>query len=78
MFKGLVTPWELFRIVQGNHHSLEAMHKELLGFDMRREVGILQTPVFFFLGRHDRHVDANLAAEYFQRLRAPMLIFARI
>jgi pimeloyl-ACP methyl ester carboxylesterase len=72
IFKGLVTPWELFRIVRANHRSLEVMHKELLAFDMRREVDMLQTPVFVFLGRHDRHVDANLAAEYFQGLRAPM------
>lgn len=72
MVKGLVTPWELFRIVQGNKRSLEAMHQELLAFDMRREVGMLRAPLFVFLGRHDRHVDANLAAEYFQRLRAPM------
>lgn len=71
MFKGLVTPWELFRIVQGNNRSLEAMHQELLAFDMRREVGMLQAPVFAFLGRHDRHVDANLAADYIQTLQAP-------
>jgi pimeloyl-ACP methyl ester carboxylesterase len=27
--------------------------------------------VFFFLGRHDRHVDANVAASYFEVLEAP-------
>ena len=47
------------------------MHQELLAFDMRRKVDRLGVPVFFFVGRHDHHVDANLAAEYFQILRAP-------
>jgi pimeloyl-ACP methyl ester carboxylesterase len=69
--QGLVTPWEIVRIVQGMQRSLEAMHQELLAFDMRREVDNLDVPVFFFLGRHDRHVDAALAAEYFATLRAP-------
>ncbi|MGD9658059.1 MAG: alpha/beta fold hydrolase, partial [Methylocystis sp.] len=44
MLNGLVTPWELFRIVQGNRRSLEAMHQELLAFDIRREGASFQTP----------------------------------
>lgn len=72
LIKGLVGPIELYRIVQGNHRSLEAMHKELQAFDMRREVLELRTPAFVFLGRHDRHVDAKLADQYFNSLRAPM------
>lgn len=69
IFRGLVTPWEIVRIGQGIHRSLEAMHRELLAFDMRRKVTSLDVPVFFFLGRQDHHVDANLAAEYFEALR---------
>lgn len=30
-----------------------------------------RVPVYFFLGRHDRHVSADLAEEYFNRLKAP-------
>lgn len=71
LLRGLVTPRELFRIGQGIHRSLEAMHQELLAFDMRRNFVSINVPAFFFLGRHDRHVDANLAAEYFQTLQAP-------
>lgn len=71
LFKGLVGPLELYRIIQGNHRSLEVMHQELQAFDMRREVLELRTPTFVFLGRHDRHVDARLANEYFDSLRAP-------
>lgn len=69
--RGLVTPWEIVRIVRGMHQSLEAMHQELLVFDLRREVASLDVPVFFFLGRYDRHVDADLAAEYFETLQTP-------
>lgn len=48
------------------------MHQELLALDLRHMVDRLDVPVFFFLGRHDRHVDAILAAEYFDTLQAPM------
>jgi hypothetical protein len=35
----------------------------------------LKSPFFFFfLGRHDRHVDAKLAANYFETLRGPMKV----
>lgn len=71
VLRGLVTPWEIFRIIKGSHRSLEAMHQELMAFDLRREVSSLDVPVAFFLGRHDRHADANLAAEFFETLRAP-------
>lgn len=71
VLRGLVTPWELVRIIQGIDRTQEAMHQELLALDLRRMVGRLDVPVFFFLGRHDHHVDANLSAEYFETLRAP-------
>ena len=31
----------------------------------------VDVPVIFFLGRYDRHVDATIAACYFDDLRAP-------
>ncbi|HET6378932.1 MAG TPA: alpha/beta hydrolase [Methylocella sp.] len=71
ILRGLVTPWEIFRIIEGSRSSLEAMHQELMAFVLRREILSLDVPVAFFLGRHDRHADANLAAEYFETLRAP-------
>ncbi|HET6374462.1 MAG TPA: alpha/beta hydrolase [Methylocella sp.] len=71
VLRGLVTPWEIFRIIKGSHRSLEAMHQELMAFDLRREVSSLDIPIAFFLGRHDHHSDASLAAEYFAMLRAP-------
>lgn len=68
---GLVTPWELPRLFRANDVSLAAMHAELLDLDLRRAVPTLAVPVAFFLGRHDRHVDARIAADYLASLRAP-------
>ena len=71
IFTGLVTPWELISIHRGIHASLEAMTPELLNFDLERAVPSVGVPVFFFLGRYDRHVDSTIAAGYFETLRAP-------
>ena len=71
IFSGLVTPSEIVRIHRGIHMSLEAMSAELLDLDLMRSVRSVDVPVLFFLGRHDRHVDSNLAAAYFDALRAP-------
>ncbi len=72
IFCGLVTPREIWRIHRGIHVSLAAMNEELLGLDLARSVSSVDVPVFFFLGRHDRHVDAKLAAAYFEALQAPV------
>src|SRR5215475_1918783 len=71
MLTGLVTPWEFISIHRGIHASLEAMTPELLNFDLERAVPSVGVPVFFFLGRYDRHVDSTIAAGYFDTLRAP-------
>jgi pimeloyl-ACP methyl ester carboxylesterase len=71
IFGGLVTPWEIPRLIRGNEVSLAAMHEELLGLDLSRSVPSVEVPVVFVLGRHDRHVDAALAEAYLERLAAP-------
>jgi pimeloyl-ACP methyl ester carboxylesterase len=48
LVKGLVTPWEIFRIGQGNRRSLEAMRHELLALDMRREALSFRASIFSF------------------------------
>jgi proline iminopeptidase len=68
---GLVTPSEIPRFIRANEASLAAMHAELLGLDLAASVPSLGVPVAFLLGRHDRHVDARIAAAYFERLQAP-------
>ncbi len=72
ILRGLVTPWEIPGFIRANNVSLEAMNEELLGLDLARSVPSIDVPVFFFLGRHDRHVEATLAAAYFGALRAPL------
>jgi proline iminopeptidase len=71
MLGGLVTPWEIGRFIHANNASLEAMHQELLDLDLRRSVRAVEVPVFFLLGRYDRHVDAAIAARYLDGLSAP-------
>jgi pimeloyl-ACP methyl ester carboxylesterase len=68
---GLVTPWELPRLVRANEVTLAAMQPELLDLDLRRSVPALTMPVVFLLGRHDHHADARIAADYLAALQAP-------
>lgn len=68
---GVVTPWEIPRLIRANDVSLEAMHAELRELDLRRAAPRLDVPVTFLLGRHDRHADARLAAAYLDALVAP-------
>jgi proline iminopeptidase len=72
IFSGLVTPWEIPRLIHANNVSLEAMNEELLGLDLARSVPGTGVPVLFFLGRYDRHTDGKLAATYFATLCAPV------
>ncbi len=72
LLAGVVTPWELPRLFSGNRVSLAAMNDELLGLDLSRAVPDVDVPVFFFLGRYDRHADATFAAAYLSELRAPV------
>ena len=72
IFTGLVTPWEISRLIHANNVSLEAMNTELLGLDLSRSVSAVDVPVLFFLGRYDRHANAELAAAYFETLHAPV------
>lgn len=61
---GLATPWEIPSFIEGLHVTQRAMHAELLRLDLRHEVKAVEVPLFFFLGRHDRHVDAESAANF--------------
>jgi pimeloyl-ACP methyl ester carboxylesterase len=72
IFAGVVTPWEIPRLLRANDVSLEAMNGELLGLDLARSVPGVDVPVFFFLGRYDRHIEAAVAAAYLEALRAPV------
>jgi len=68
--RGLARPWELPRFFHANSVSLQAMNRELLALDLRERVPRLEVPVVFMLGRYDRHVDADVAARYYEQLAA--------
>jgi proline iminopeptidase len=72
VLRGMVAPWEIPSFIHANETSLEAMNRELRELDLARTLPGLETPVFFFLGRYDRHVEAAVAAAYLKRLQAPL------
>lgn len=71
LVSGYAAPWEIPRYIEGNNVSLTAMTEALLALDLRREVPSVDVPVVFMLGRHDRQLDARLAATYFDQIRSP-------
>lgn len=61
---------DLVRFGRGNRFSLEALRPEYSRVDLTR-VCRFAVPVVFILGRHDWHVPAVLAADYFATIEAP-------
>ena len=61
---------DLVKFGKGNRFSLEALRPEYSRVDL---TGIrrFEVPVIFMLGRHDWHVPAALAADYFETIEAP-------
>jgi proline iminopeptidase len=57
--------------VRGTAISAGALWPKMQSLDANQAYPRLEAPVFFLLGRHDRQVSAELAAEYFERLEAP-------
>jgi pimeloyl-ACP methyl ester carboxylesterase len=41
------------------------------GVDLRKDVPVVQVPVYFLVGRHDVNAPPALAADYYRTLRAP-------
>lgn len=62
---------DLVRFGLGNRFSLEALWDEWSTIDLASSHREFAVPIFFLLGRHDRHVPASLAADYFEHVRAP-------
>jgi pimeloyl-ACP methyl ester carboxylesterase len=63
--------FDLVRALRGFRFSLDSMWDEVTRIDLPQAVPALAMPVFFFLGRHDRTVAAEVSADYFDVLRAP-------
>lgn len=56
---------------RGNRFSLERLWDQYSRVRLRGRWVRFAVPVFFLLGRHDRHVPAELAAAYFTEIEAP-------
>ena len=62
---------DLVRFGQGNRFSLTHLEGEISRLDLGAAFLSFDVPLFFLLGRHDWHVPAVAAAEYFDRIEAP-------
>ena len=75
IWRGLTTPeasvLDLVRLVKGSRFSVRLLLRELLDANLQRDVGRLEAPVFFMLGRRDMQVVAAVSAAYFDVLEAP-------
>lgn len=69
--KGVIGPLEIPKFIRANERSVIVMTPELLRIDLRRTVPALETPVIFFVGRHDHQVSGSAAVAYLKMLRAP-------
>jgi pimeloyl-ACP methyl ester carboxylesterase len=63
--------FDLPNILRGFRFSLEAMWSEVSALNLLTLAPALPSPVFFFLGRHDRWVPPDVSVAYFNRLAAP-------
>lgn len=61
---------DVIRFGKGNRFSLEALRPQYSHVDLTR-ITRFAVPVFFMLGRHDWHVPAVLAANYYGTIEAP-------
>ena len=62
---------DLVKFGQGNRFSLIQLEDEISRLNLSERYLSFDVPVFFLLGRYDRHVPAILAEQYFARIKAP-------
>ena len=63
--------FDLPNLLRGFRFSLDAMWAEVSTLNLMQLVPALQMPVYFFLGRHDHWVPAEVSVAYFDMLTAP-------
>ena len=65
----LIDAWNVKR---GNELVQSTLKLDVEPKPLEGEIEELPIPVFFFLGRHDYNTPSDLAADYLERLRAPL------
>lgn len=63
--------FELPNMIRGVRFSTNTMWGEVSRLNLLKLAPVLQVPVFFFIGRHDRVVDPRGSMAYFEMLDAP-------
>jgi pimeloyl-ACP methyl ester carboxylesterase len=66
--------FDLPNILRSQLVTPKVMWQELIGVNLIKAAPALWTPVFFFLGRHDRVVPAETSVAYYDVLQAPSKI----
>jgi pimeloyl-ACP methyl ester carboxylesterase len=73
---GLLAPeytlWDALNVKRGADLVGRQMKYDLLPKPLDGEIAAFDVPVFFFLGRHDFNTPSSIAANYLERLRAPL------
>lgn len=62
---------DLVKFGQGNRFSLELLDEEFSEFHLTERYRSFDVPIFFLLGRYDRHISSVLAERYFETIEAP-------
>jgi pimeloyl-ACP methyl ester carboxylesterase len=62
---------DLIRFGQGNRFSLMQLENEISRLNLSEHYRSFKIPIFFLLGRYDRHVPAALAERYLETIEAP-------
>jgi pimeloyl-ACP methyl ester carboxylesterase len=76
LMTGLLAPEYTFRdalnVKRGADRVLRQMQYDVVPKPLEGEISKVSVPVFFFIGRHDLNTPSQLAAEYLDRLEAPL------
>ena len=62
---------DLIKFGQGNRFSLVQLEDEISRLNLSEHYRSFKVPIFFLLGRYDKHVPAVLAERYFEKIEAP-------
>ena len=62
---------DYYKFIKGASFTSKAMLKELMEFDLFKDVPVLKVPVFICQGRHDYQTPFELAKQWFDQLQAP-------
>jgi pimeloyl-ACP methyl ester carboxylesterase len=72
LFAPEYTLWDVLNVKRGADLVGREMKYNVLPKPLDGEIPAFEVPVFFLLGRHDYNTPSSIAANYLERLRAPL------